>query len=471
MNPLLLTDSYKHSHYKQYPPGTTEVYSYLQARVKNEKTVFFGLQGILAQIQGRFCDLSDVAQMEGIAAAHFSRGDLFNKAGWLKLLDRYEGRLPVEIKAVPEGTVVDTGNVLMTIRNTDPDFYWLTNWLETMLVQVWYPTTVASHSREIKNIIALALDESADDLTGLRFKLHDFGFRGTSSVESAAIGGAAHLVNFRGTDTLPALAYLQMVYRAGVSGFSIPAAEHSTITTWGRDGEGDAYENMLTQYPEGFVAIVIDSYDPGYAMKVLLGSQLKDRVMLRHGTVVVRLDSGLPVDSVLTGLRALEAAFGTVRNTKEFKLLPTQLRVIQGDGVEKDTIDNILDEMIAEHYSADNISFGMGGRLLQLHSRDDYGFAMKASSVTVDGVESGVYKAPMGDPSKNSEPGKKALVRLHNGLWQIAPLDSSLTRLGGDQLHTVFLDGKLVNETDFEPIRERAMVELEKLTAEVGAHQ
>ena len=190
-------------------------------------------------------------EAEAVFREHFF-GDpsLFNRAGWQHILDKHDGRLPVRIRAVPEGTVVPTSNVLMTIENTDPACYWLTNYLETMLVQVWYPCTVATQSRSMKQVIADYLQRTGD-MSGLPFKLHDFGFRGVSSVETAAIGGAAHLVNFTGTDNIAGVMMARNYYGAAMPGFSIPAAEHSTITSWGRDREVDAYANMLEAFPQG----------------------------------------------------------------------------------------------------------------------------------------------------------------------------------------------------------------------------
>jgi len=252
MNFLLRTDSYKFTHWKQYPPNTTAIYSYLESRGGMfPATVFFGLQYYLkAYVQGPVFTEQDIAQADEFCRQHFGR-DLFNRYGWTRLLQKHGGCLPVRIRAVPEGSVVSNLNVLATIENTDPDFPWLTNYLETLLLKVWYPTTVATLSREIKKIIKGFLVRTGDPAL-LPFKLHDFGYRGVSSEETAAIGGAAHLVNFMGTDTVAGIILLQDYYHTkSMPGFSIPASEHSTITAWGKEHELDAYRNMLTAYPEG----------------------------------------------------------------------------------------------------------------------------------------------------------------------------------------------------------------------------
>ena len=252
---------------------------------------------------------------------------------------------------------------------------------QTLLVQIWYPSTVATNSRLQKEVIARYLSETADSLDGLPFKLHDFGFRGSSSVESSAIGGCAHLVNFKGTDTMSALLCARRYYGAEMAAFSIPAAEHSTITAWGREHEVDAYRNMLQQFPTGLVACVSDSYDVFHACEQLWGAELKPLVEAREGTgtLVVRPDSGDPPSTVLKVLRILGAQFGTQKNKKGYKLLPPYLRVIQGDGINRDMLERILSAMKAEGWSADNLSFGSGGALLQKLNRDTLKCALKCS--------------------------------------------------------------------------------------------
>ncbi|KAK0398580.1 hypothetical protein QR680_002655 [Steinernema hermaphroditum] len=252
-NVLFLADSYKLTHHKQYPPGTTAVYSYFESRGGQFDAVcFFGLQYVIKRwLTGPVVNHEMIGQAKAFYKAHFGGVDVFNEGGWTRIVERHNGYLPLRIKAVPEGTVVPVRNVLFTVENTDPELPWLTNWFETLLVQVWYPMTVCTISREMKRIIGEYLYETSESIDGLPFKLHDFGYRGSTSVESAAIGGAAHLVNFVGTDTVAGLQLCSQYYGSMMAGFSIPATEHSTITTWRRTGEADAFRNMLEQYPEG----------------------------------------------------------------------------------------------------------------------------------------------------------------------------------------------------------------------------
>ena len=462
-NILLLTDSYKASHYRQYPPETTNVYSYLEARKggKFKQTTFFGLQYIIKRyLEGQVVTQAKIDEAEALFIKHLGP-NMFNKAGWQHILDKHDGKLPVRIKAVAEGSIVPEGNVLVTVENTDPECFWLTNYLETLLLQVWYPTTIATLSKHMKETILEYLNQTGNpDL--IAFKLHDFGFRGVSSVESAGIGGAGHLLNFMGTDTLAAISLAQKYYGADMPAFSIPASEHSTITSWGPEGEADAMENMLDQYPEGLVACVSDSFDIINACKNIWGKKLRDKVLARKGTLVVRPDSGDPEKVVVEVLNALGDAFGYSTNAKGYKVLPDQVRVIQGDGINYESLRDILQAMTDAGWSADNVAFGCGGALLQQVNRDTQRFAFKCSSITRSGVEHDVYKAPATDPSKNSKRGRLKLIKLKG--WDDRDLNNAryLTIWAKeeysepDELVTVFENGEVIKTYSFDEIRERA---------------
>lgn len=452
-NLILLTDSYKLTHWKQYPPGTETVYSYLESRGgRFSYTVFFGLQAILKEYLLRGIQVGDIEEANRVVDQHLGPG-MFNREGWEYIYNVHDGRLPVRIKAVKEGTKVPTGNVLMTIENTDPKCYWLTNYLETLLMQVWYPTTVATLSNQVRRTIQGFLRATGDE-AGLDFKLHDFGFRGVSSVESAGLGGAAHLVNFNGTDTLAGLMAARRYYGAHLdAGVSIPASEHSTITSWGKEHEVDAMRNMLQQYPNGLVACVSDSYDIDRACSEYWGETLKEEVLAREGTLVVRPDSGDIVPMVLNILDRLAEKFGTYKNDKGFKVLNDKVRIIQGDGCTVDTIYDVLYRIRMAGYSADNIAFGMGGGLLQKVDRDTQKFAFKCSSVTVNGEQRDVYKEPKSDLTKQSKRGRLSLVSGQNGFETVREEDAD-----HDYLETVFEDGRLLRTQTFEEIRQLARV-------------
>jgi nicotinamide phosphoribosyltransferase len=458
-NIILNTDSYKVSMFKQYPAGTTGVYSYIESRGgRYDRTVFFGLQAFIKEYLLEPITQADIDIADEILTAH---GEPFNRAGWQYILDKHMGYLPVVIRAVPEGTVVPVKNVLATIENTDPECFWLTTWLETALLRaVWYPTTVATQSWKIKQVILDALEKTGDPST-IDFKLHDFGARGVSSMESAGIGGASHLVNFMGSDTISGVLYAREYYGAGVAGFSIPAAEHSTITSWGRDNEVKAYENMLKQFakPGSIVAIVSDSYDIYNAVDKLWGEELRQMVIDSGATVVIRPDSGDPDVVCRQLVQKLDAKFGSTVNSKGFRVL-NNVRLIQGDGVNENTIRTILGSFQAYGYSADNIAFGMGGALLQQVDRDTQRFAMKCSSALINGKWIDVQKDPVTDSGKKSKAGRVTLWNS-GGEWISAvnkPTGWHDKGIGDfvDALQEVYRDGKLVKEITFDQVRANA---------------
>ena len=453
-NIILKSDSYKFSHFKQYPKGTTEVYSYLESRGGAfDKTLFFGLQYIIKKhLLGVVVTKEGIDQAEEVILQHMGPGN-FNREGWGLILTKHGGRLPIEIKAIPEGTLVDGKNVLMTVRNTHPDCYWWTNFLETILTQIWAPITVASQSLAFKTIIRNSLVKTGgkEALAGLPFKLHDFGYRGGSSNETAAISGAAHLLNFAGTDTMAAIALLGDYYGyEAMPGFSIPASEHSTITSWGKERETDAMENMLDQYPTGLVACVSDSFDIFKACADIWGDKLKEKILARDGTLVVRPDSGDPSEIVVQCLDILTDKFGSTKTSQGYKLLPPQIRLIQGDGIDLKETAKILEKVEAAGYASDNLAFGSGGALLQKVNRDTLKFAFKCSSITIDGQSQDVYKEPITASFKKSKRGKFKLVK-EDGVYKTV----GQTAAGTDELRTVFLDGKLMVDESFETIKAR----------------
>jgi nicotinamide phosphoribosyltransferase len=457
-NLVLMTDSYKFTHWRQYPPGTQKVYSYIESRGGMfEDLVFFGLQYYLKRyVAGAVFTPEDVEEADQFCRQHFGGEGYFNRQGWLELHQRWGGRLPLEIKAVPEGTVVPVSNVMMTVENTDPQFPWLTNYLETLLLKVWYPITVGTLSREIKKVFLSHLERTGDP-SQICFKLHDFGYRGVSSEETAAVGAAAHLVNFQGTDTVAGIRLLQQYYAVkDMPAFSVPAAEHSTITAWGRERERDAYANMLEQFPRGIVACVSDSYDVFNACEHIWGEELRDQVLARDGVLVIRPDSGDPKTIVVSVLEILGRRFGFETNAKGYKVLNPKVRIIQGDGVNYWTIQDVLTAATRAGWSADNIAFGMGGALLQQLNRDTQKFAFKCSHVTIAGEEHDVFKEPVTDRGKGQKRGRLALVRRdHN--FKTVTAEAGKT-VPGSLLQTVFLNGEVKREQTLEDIRRRAEV-------------
>lgn len=460
INVATLTDSYKFSHAKQYPGGTTRVFSYFESRAgaTHPWTVFFGLQSILRRyLVGDVVTDADVDAAKALCDAHMGPG-LFHEAGWRHIVRDHVGRLPLRIRAVPEGTVVPTGHALMTVENTCDQCWWVTNFFETLLVQVWYPCTVATQSRAMKATILRYLAETGDP-AGIDFKLHDFGYRGSTSVESAGLGAAAHLVNFKGTDTVRGLEVARDHYGEPMAGFSIPASEHSTITSWGEAGELDAMANMLDTYPSGLVACVSDSWDIFHAVAKHWGTTLRARILARDGCLVVRPDSGDPVDVVPRVMRLLGERIGQHMNDKGYLVLDPHVRMIQGDGITAQSLGDILEAVKRAGYSADNLAFGSGGGLLQQVNRDTQRFAFKCSAIQVGGEWRDVWKQPATDVTKASKRGRLTLYQYRDGRYETAPRDDwGMRGAAQDVLGTVFEDGALVRVQTFADIRARAAV-------------
>jgi nicotinamide phosphoribosyltransferase len=465
-NLLLLADAYKYSHYKLYAPGTTKIYSYLESRGGLfDETVFYGLQYFLKEyVEGQAFTKENIQEAEEVLNGVFGRKGVFKRENFDYILRQHDGHLPVRIKAVPEGSAVPVKNVLMTIENTDPNCFWLTNFLETLLMQVWYPSTVATLSREIRKTVEHYFDLTADESStpAIDFVLNDFGFRGVSSVESAALGGAAHLINFMGSDTVHASSFIKKYYNTQkIYGMSVPATEHSIMTLNGAEGEKEIFENVLKAYPDGILACVSDSYNIFNAVGELWGKEFKDKILQRNGTLVIRPDSGDPVQTLLKVFEILFDRFGGTTNSKGYRVLPKQVRVIQGDGIDYESIQSIYQALMSKGISAENLVLGMGGALLQKVNRDTQKFALKCSYAEVNGKIVNVQKSPteMNEQGelvtsfKTSKAGRLKLIQTETGLKTV-----NESERGDDILKTVFENGEIKKSFTFEEIRERASI-------------
>lgn len=493
-----MTDSYKLSHWRIYPKGLTKLYSYLEARAPSSfsaETVFFGLQYFLKRyLVGHVVTLRDLPRLRAFCKHHFYGVEgIFNEEGWKYIIEKHDGRLPVSIKAVPEGTVMNVSNVLMTIENTDPNCAWLTNFLETVLVEVWNTITVASLSRAMKKNQLKYMKLTMDDCLVavlMPSRVHDFGFRGVSSPETAALSGAAHLVNFCGTDTTAGIEMINQFYCGDeyaqnmeydnnhldkswnadhsyanwdkfyskyMFGNSIPATEHSQMTIGGPDGETSILENYIKQFPSGFIACVIDSFDTFNFINNISGGNLKALVLGRTGVLVHRPDSGDPEKIVVEVLIALGEKFGFRTNGKGYKVLNDKVRVIQGDGINVVSHEKILKIITDAGWSAENLAFGSGGALLQKVNRDTFAFAFKGCYREINGVGADMFKKPKTDPKKNSKRGRLALVRDAESQELITVPEANASEYpGGDILVEVYRDGVLLVDQSFHDIRMNA---------------
>lgn len=460
---LIRSDSYKWSQWNQLPPDTTGTYSYQESRGGMfDRVQMQGLQYYTENyLKGRFFTPDEVDETDRLAEQHFGRNDVFNRNGWMQLFAKHGGKLPLHIRAIPEGHMVDVHNALFTVESTDPEFAWLTNWIETLLMKVWYPVTVGTLSWHLRQSIGKALAKTGT-VESILYKLYDFGYRGVSSEESAAIGGMAHLMNFNSSETPIAIPYMGRFYGEPnpAPGSAIPAMEHTTVIAWGEKFEAEAFKNMLRQYPVGMVAGVSDTYDIKNAVENIWGRELRDEVISRKGTLVVRPDSGDPLEIVLMVLNILGDRFGYDNNQKGYKILPPSVRVIQGDGINYHSINQIIRGVTESGWSLDNLVFGMGGALLQQVNRDTQRFAYKLSAIKRGDVWHDVRKNPKSDPSKASKGGRFA-VKNTSGRFITIPAH----RTGnygleipepGDMLESVFLNGDVLTKYTRDEIRKRA---------------
>ena len=414
-NLIIDSDSYKKSHWLQYPSDVEAMASYIESRGGEfKKTVMFGIRYIIEKYLTKQITHADVKKAAAVASM---QGMPFNKEGWEYIVDNHNGFLPIRIKSVREGTIVETHNALVTIESTDPKVFWIVGHIEPMLLRVWYPITVASLSYDIKhNVIKKYVEKTSDHPESLVWKLHDFGARACTSYESSCIGGASHLLNFAGSDTDAAISTIMDLY--GIDSFmtgSVPASEHSTMTSWGREHELQAYKNMLDVFAENdsdfkspILACVSDAYDIIKALDNIWGRELKGQILSSDTLIAIRPDSGSPLFMVMMTLQKLDESFGHTINNKGYKVL-NNVRIVQGDGVDATSIEEILNYMELQGYSTDNITFGMGGALLQKVNRDTNKFALKCSAVKRNGIWQDVYKDPITDKGKLS---KKGLIDM-----------------------------------------------------------
>lgn len=468
----LRTDSYKLSHWKQYPEGTTRMVSYFESRGGEfEDCTLFGLKYILNKYL-----VNPVTQRDVDFAATFSmlHGEPFNREGWEHIVNKYEGRLPVKIRAIKEGTVIPTRNCILTIECDDPDCFWIVSWLETMLVRLWYPSTIAMASRESKKILIDFFKETSDmPLSQVLFKLNDFGARGVTCEEQAMLGGAAHLASFLGSDNIEGILMANHYYNIDMAGFSIPASEHSTVSMWGRLKEHDMYKEYAITYLANvknvdgipkLAACVSDTYNVYQACEWWTTGELKEIIKNSGGTIVVRPDSGDPLEVLPKMFEIFAKNIGdeiTV-NSKGFRVLPGWIRVIQGDGIDRQSMKAICRKLADLKWSIDNIAFGSGGGLLQKVNRDTQKWAFKCCYAEVNGVAVDVRKDPITDPGKQSKEGRLDLIQCADGTYKTVKLkDGGFDYHEDSVMELVFDCGYLTQASDTQYVDVRARLAVE----------
>lgn len=476
-NPVFLKDFYKAGHIFQYPPNTTLVFNNFTPRKSRiegiNHSVFFGLRYLI----GKYLMRDMQMYMQGIEPQFMRQAyeQLMHKAlscdrSYEHIQKLWELKyLPLAIYALPEKSIVPCGVPALVMYNTHPDFFWLPNMFETLLsCTLWQPCTTATIAREYRLILDRYADETSDIPSFVDYQAHDFSMRGMSSVESAAISGMAHLQYFKGTDNIPALFYNQLYYGAPLEMASVPATEHAVMSAGGRENETDTFERLLETYPHGILSVVSDTWDLWHVVKHILPA-LKEKIMSRDGTLVIRPDSGDPVDIVCGAkspmssvgkneyaemvnkglIECLWDIFGGTINSKGFKQLDPHIGAIYGDSITLERCRDICERLKLKGFASTNIVFGIGSFSYQYHTRDSLGWAMKATYAEIDGEGHAIYKDPVTDDgTKKSHKGLLKVIKVEGAHSEMFHVEQEQTweqfHQPDNELKLVFKDGQLI---------------------------
>lgn len=475
---ILYKDFYKADHRRQYPPNTTKVYSNFTARISRksgiDNVVVFGIQYFIKDFLIRRFDQSFFrAPKDQVIAKYKRRMDtsLGKDSIDTKHLEALHdlGYLPIIIKALDEGTVCPLKIPVLTITNTHPDFAWVPNFLETIISNaLWHPITSATIAFQYRKILEKYAKETSSIPELVKWQGHDFSMRGQTSFEASLASGGAHLTSFTGTDTIPAIDWLEHFYNADAEkeliGGSVPATEHSVMCLGGMETEFDTYKRLITEvYPSGFVSIVSDTWNYWRVLDQTIRT-LKPEIMARNGKVVIRPDSGDPETIICGDLNAAEGSlerkgtmeilwdvFGGIVNEKGFRQLDPHIGVIYGDSITLERCAAICARLKEMGFASTNMVFGIGSYTYQYVTRDTFGFAMKATYGEVDGKAKEIFKDPLTDGGVKKS--AKGLLRVNQDMT----LSECVTPDEESQglLKTVFLDGNHLNPTSLAKIREK----------------
>lgn len=490
---ILLTDGYKLGHRNQYPKGTEYVYSNWTPRSAKwlsgaeDGAVVFGIQYLIKKYLINTFNLGFFyRQKESVVREFKRRVDTFlgpNNVGTSHIEQLYDlGYLPIKIKALPEGSLCPIGVPMLTIVNTHPDFFWLTNYLETLFsTELWLPMTSATSARLAKQNLLKHAYKTGFDNQDLGFLCHDFSMRGMAGIEAAILSGMGHLIAFHGSETIPAIGALENYYNADadkeIIAGTVPATEHSVMCAGGKDTEFNTFKRLLTEvYPKGFLSIVSDTWDYWNIITNVL-PKLKDIIMNRDGRLVIRPDSGDPVKIIcgyslndyddltleeisdipyyekLGTYQLLWELFGGTINEKGYKVLDPHIGMIYGDAITLEGQKEIYKRLEEKGFAATNIVLGFGSFTYQYKSRDSLGFAMKATWCQINGKPYEIFKSPKTDSgTKKSLKGLITVYKDSNGKYY-AKDQVSLEEENKGCLETVFENGKLIKEYSLNEIR------------------
>ena len=489
-NAITLIDGYKADHRRQYPDGTQYVYSNWTPRGSRiegiDHVVNFGLQYFLMEYLGNQFNATFFSRDEDAVCRDYERrmetylGPNGIGSDHIRALHRL-GYLPLEFKALPEGALVPLRVPMFTVENTHPDFFWLVNYIETLMSNVlWMPMTSATIAKRMRGLLEEYAAKTGSPAEFVDWQGHDFSMRGMAGVESAVLSGMGHLTQFTGTDTIPAVEAVENYYDENADhyliGGSVAATEHSVMCAGGKDDERETYERLIDLYPSGILSVVSDTWDLWKVITETLPS-LKDKIMARDGKLVIRPDSGDPAD-ILCGtyrgdkhdgcclpstpaekgvVELLWEIFGGTVTETGHKLLDSHIGVIYGDSINYERAKDILSRLDAKGFASANVVFGMGSFGYQYQTRDTFGFAMKATNVTIDGVEKPIFKDPKTDNGlKKSLRGRIAVLKnTETGEYYAVDNASDWAQVKSE-LRTVWVDGMFTRYQNFASVRNEA---------------
>ncbi|MGE6220995.1 nicotinate phosphoribosyltransferase [Nubsella zeaxanthinifaciens] len=480
MNPLLLTDGYKVDHRRQYPNGTTLVYSNWTPRKSRineiQEVVFFGLQYFIKKYILEDFDLYFFKQPKEKVIAEYKRrinnylGE--NQVGIDHIAALHDlGYIPMVFKALPEGVAVPIRVPMFTIYNTKPDFFWLTNYFETLLSAViWMPCTSASIAKQYRKILDKFATETSSTPEFVDWQGHDFSMRGMAGIEAGITSSSGHLLSFTGTDTIPAIDLLEKYYNANsdneLIGGSVAATEHSVMCMGTTEGELQTFKRLICEvYPKGILSIVSDTWDLWKVLTEYL-PQLKQEIASREGKVVIRPDSGDPV-AILCGnpngknenerkgvIELLWDCFGGIVNEKGYKELSPKIGAIYGDSITLERAADICQRLKDKGFASTNVVLGIGSYTYQYNTRDTFGFAMKATYGEVNSVGREIFKDPITDDGTKKSAKGLIKIELEDGNYQLYDQVTWEQEKTGE-LVEVFRDGKLLIDQKLSDIRKR----------------